>query len=437
MSEELVKALMTASGNSNLYQEDLSPRIYNLLLDELPLWGLFGTEQAQGPVHQYRVRASLPGAWVQGELSDSDFQSATHTLRQVDLKIVRTWGGVSSFAQGMTTRWVNMLSEAIETSVEGLANTYEMLFMYGNSAADTYQFKGVEAELLSHSTAKLDYTSGGNIYDVNAAITLTHLDNAINRVKSYRGGKNDRHVIVASREMISRISALQTRVTRDISTVTYEGGFEMESYRGVGLLPSDVVVPNSVTTSPTVTATAAAGGSLPDDEYFYGISSITLEGEQLIGVVDSATTATTNNSVNLTWTPDPNAKLYKIYRGLSATEANMELLTTIAAKTYDGNGNVNGSVASWKDDGTLTPLPSVHPLQAGMETMWVLNVSQNERGNRIMGAVSPLGDPIDQYISYVPLAITNGAFKYMIESFIALKVPYPTSNMIIRRAKLQ
>lgn len=63
--DELRKALMDTSTNANAYasQTDLHPMIYNLLLDELPLWQIMGTEQAQGPVHQYRVRTSLPGAW--------------------------------------------------------------------------------------------------------------------------------------------------------------------------------------------------------------------------------------------------------------------------------------------------------------------------------------------------------------------------------------
>ena len=66
MSSDLQKALMDTTTNANAYasRTDLHPMIYNILLDELPLWAIMGTEQAQGPVHQYRVRASLPESWV-------------------------------------------------------------------------------------------------------------------------------------------------------------------------------------------------------------------------------------------------------------------------------------------------------------------------------------------------------------------------------------
>lgn len=103
MSENLEKALMDSVTNTNAYasRTDLAPMIYNILLDELPLWRLVGTEQAQGPVHQYRVRASLPEAWVEGELSVAAYQSPTHTVRQAALKIVRSWGGVSGLIKNL------------------------------------------------------------------------------------------------------------------------------------------------------------------------------------------------------------------------------------------------------------------------------------------------------------------------------------------------
>jgi hypothetical protein len=433
---ELYKAIMHTGTHSNLYQTDLAPMIYDLLQDELPLWKLLGTENAMAPVHQYRVRSTIPEAWVQGELSSSDFQSATHVLRDVNLKIVRSWGGVSSFYQKLTERWLNALEENVTASVLGFANTVEFLLYYGNKTADTYQFNGVEAEILGHSTAKLEYANGGNVYDVNAAFTLTHLDNMIDRMKAYRGGNSDKHIIIMSRSMKSRISALQTRVTRLSPPIEYEGGFVMEGYNGVGFYVSDIVTPKTTTTSPAVTATASAGGSLPDLQRWYAISSVTIEGEQLVGAADDATTATTNNSTTLTWTADTTARLYKVYRGTTSTVADMQLLTVIPALTYDSNGNKTGNLTTWIDNGSLSTTASVHPLQTGMEILMGLNVDRSERGNRILGAVSPLGDPVDTFISYVPLATVDGSFKYMLESFMAAKIPYPTANIMVRRAKL-
>lgn len=93
MSELLNKALMNTTDQSLLIPEDLSPVIHDLLQEEFPLWRLVQRERAQGPIHEYRVRASLPSAWFQGELASSDFRSATYTNREVRLKIIRAWGG--------------------------------------------------------------------------------------------------------------------------------------------------------------------------------------------------------------------------------------------------------------------------------------------------------------------------------------------------------
>lgn len=435
MDTNLEKALQTATSTSNLYQTDLAPQIYDILLKELPLISLFGTEQAQGPVHQFRKRTSLPQAWVQGELSDADFRAATYSLTNVPLKIVRSWGGVSSFAQTMTARWVDQYQEALGVAVEGLANTLEYLMLYGHSN-DSYQFDGLNTAIATDASAGLDYTNGGNIYNLNAALTLTHLDNAIDRVKAYRGGQQDQHIIICSRNMKSRISGLQTRVTRLSPQIEYDGGFVMDSYRGCGLLVSDILVPAGTSTSPALTGTIAAGGSLPAATYYYAIASVTLNGEQKASAATSAvTSASTNNTGHLTWTADTDAKAYRIYRGSTATVADMVLLKQIPALTYDSAGNITGTVASYDDTGTVT-VGVAKPMVTDGEQLVVTNISKNDRGNKVMGAVSVLGDKMDSYLSYVPLATTNGAFRFMLEMFTALKVAYPTSNLIIRNAKL-
>lgn len=337
--------------------------------------------------------------------------------------------------QRMSENFVNALTESIETAVLGFANTMEYAMLFGDYTADSYQSDGILAQMLDHATAKLAYTAGGNIYDVDAALSLTHLDNILDRTSGYRQSTSDSQLIIASREMISRISGLQTRVTREVQMVEYEGGFRMATYRGIPLLPSDLLVPNSTTTSPTLTATAAAGGSLADDEWFYCISSVTVAGEQKPSAIVSDTTATTNNSVDLSWTADANAKLYYIYRSTTNSYDTMELLAVIPALTYDADGNVTGATAAWSDEGTNTTIASMKPLDEG-EQLFIVNNSRNERGVKVMGAVSPLGDPIDDYVTFTPLATTNAALRFMIEGFMGFKVPYPTLNGVIRRAKL-
>jgi len=321
---------------------------------------------------------------------------------------------------------MNALSGEIAGSIEGLADLFEYSMLWGNDV-DTYQFSGLDTYIQEDKPT--------SIFDLNSVVTLTDLDNMIDSTETYRGTNRDPKIFVASQEMISKLSGLQTKIQRTVNQVEYEGGFRLDTYRGIPLLPSNFVKPATTTTSPAVTATAAAGGALADDEWFYRIASVTMYGEQLIGTEDSATTATTNNSVDLTWTADTNAKLYKIYRGTVTGADNLDLLTTIAAKSYDSAGTLSTNVAAYSDEGDLTVVSQVVPQSAGEQSIFLANLNP-DRGMELVGNMSPLGDMISNFVAYIPLATTKSTFDYMIESFAALKVPYPEVHAISRRARI-
>lgn len=434
---DLEKALSTAAGNPQLWQTQLSPQIYNLLLKEIPLLQAVGVEKAMSPVHQYRKRTSIPSGWVQGELADADFRTATYELRDVALKIVRSWGGVSSYSQALTAQFVNALQEQISACVSGVANTIEWLMWYGNSAADTYQFDGVEAYVNKDTNAKNAITNGGSNFNIGgAALTLSNLDAMLDKARSFRGGFGDSWMFIMSQPMQSRVSALQTRVTRIVDKYRMEGGFEMETYRGVPIMTTQIFTPLSTSTSPTLSGSAVAGGTLTANTYYYSISSVTLNGEQKAQTTaQSVTTAASNLTARLTWAADANARLYKIWRGSTSTVSAMGLIAVIPAITYDGNGNISGSVTTWDDTGANTLNTAVAPLTGIDEIIGLINVTPGERGNRLVGGVSPLGEPLDSYLSYVPLATTNGSYKFMLEGFLGLRVAYPECNIVGRNAR--
>lgn len=344
--------------------------------------------------------------------------------------------GVSSFAQGLTQQFVNQLQEQINASVLGVANTLEWMLFYGNATADSYQFNGLETYINAGATTKLAIGNGGSNYNIDgAAVTLSHLDAMIDKARSFRGASADKWMFVLSQPLISRISALQTRVTRTVSSYKMEGGFEMETYRGIPLMPTQLFTPLSTSTSPTLGSSATAGGSVADGTWYYAISSVTLNGEQKASASKSQATGSGNNTVALTWTADAEAKLYKIWRGTTSTVADMSLLAVIPALTYDANGNITGAVASYSDTGTVTVNSNVQPLTSTDEIIALIDVTEGERGNRMLGGVSPLGEKLDSYMSYVPLATTNGSYKFMLEGFLAYRVTYPECNIIARGAR--
>lgn len=349
------------------------------------------------------------------------------------MKILRTWGGVSGYTQTMSQRFINALEAELIGSVEAMANLIEYGLMYGNDV-DSYQFNGLDTYIAEDSTAQKSINNGGNILNVDGAGSLAHLDAMIDQVETYRGTMNDQKIFIMTPQMISYVTGLQTRINREVQTVEFEGGFRMSTYRDIPLYPSGFLRPLATTTSPTVTATAAAGGSLVDDEWFYGISSVTSYGEQLMGTTDSATTATTNNSVDLTWTADPDANLYKIWRGTADGADNMQLLTVIAAKTYNSDGEVTGSVEAWSDEGTLTPVAAIEPLATGEESVFLTNISE-VNGLKMLGKINVMGESMNNWLTYIPLAPRKSALEYLVESFMSVQCAYPTLHAVARRIK--
>ena len=343
--------------------------------------------------------------------------------------------GVSSYSQALTSQFVNALQEQISASVSGIAQTLEWLMWYGNTA-DSYQFNGVEAFINADTTAKASIANGGSNYGVGgAAVTLSNLDAMLDKARSFQGSMSDNWMFLMSQPMQSRVSALQTRVVRQINSVRHEGGFEMETYRGVPILTTQIFTPLSTSTSPAPSGSAVSGGALTAGTYYYAISSVTMNGEQKASAASSGvTTATTNLTARLTWTADANARLYKIWRGTTNTVATMNLVAVIPALTYDGNGNISGALATWDDTGA-TANTALVPLVSTDEIIGLVNVTPGERGNRMVGGISPLGEALSSYMSYVPLATTNGSYKFMLEGFLALRVTYPEANIVARNAR--
>lgn len=434
MSEILRKALLatTSQSGENLIPEDLEPALVEYLAREQPLFMFMERQKADGKTHEYNKRTAVPEAWFEGELTDIQAGSSTYDRESVQLKILRTWGGVSGFQQRMSERFINALESEIVGSMEGLADLFEYSMLWGNKN-DAYQFDGLDTFIANDAQAGQLISAGGNILSPDNVVTLTHLDDMIDAATGFRGVGGDPKAFIMSRQMISKITGLQTKIQRSVQQIEFEGGFRMATYRDVPLVPSDFVRPRATTTSPTVTATAAAGGTMVDGTYHYGISSVTMFGEQLVGATDSATTATSNNSVALTWTADPAARLYKVWRGSSATT--MKLLTVIPAKTYDSAGAVNGTVAAYTDTGAATVNTAIDPLTTGHESIFLANFNP-DRGAALVGNLSPLGERTDNFVSYVPLATRKSAFEYMIESFAALKVPHARLHAVARRVKL-
>jgi hypothetical protein len=437
--EELRKALLTTGDGAALLPYDLDPILHEELLKLQPLAVLFSVLEAGSKTHEYSVRSSHPQAWFEGEVTPANAKNSVYQRKSVQMKIQRIWGSVSGFAQSMDEGFIDALSVELEGSVEGMSNIIEYGLMWGAAddigfTGDPYQYSGLIPRLFSYAPGNI-IDGGGNV------VVLDDLDQAIAVATGFRGVRGDPKVWLMGTRMKQVVDGLQSKVQIPLTeAVLADGKIVMAAYANVPILETDYIAPAATTTSPAVTGAAASGGSLIDDEYFYVLSSVTAYGEQVAGTEDSATTSTTNNTVDLTWTADAAALLYIVWRGLATGNANMKLLDIIPALTYDASGTVNGSVEAYSDDGSIdtgagTTLKAIKPLSADEQSILLANYNPR-RGGAFLGKIDDMGRQTDRLFSFVELARVKDTFDYMLKGYIAARLVHPNLVGMIRHVKL-
>lgn len=431
----LRRALESGGDGAALNPYDLDPMLHEELLKLQPLAQMLDIIQAEGKTHEYSLRSSHPNAWFEGESTPANPTNSVYARKSVQLKIQRIWGSVTGFAQAVDEAFVDALATELSGSVEGMSNTLEFGALWGAASGesrwtgDAYQYSGILPLLF--------FEQPGNVVDGGGnKIALADLDEAMALATGFRGVRGDPKMWMMSLRMRQVVDGLQTAVQIPLTQSELDDGkIVMRNYDGVPIFETDYVAPASVSTSPTDLAAVEddGAGALGADQYFYNISSVTLYGEQVAGTEANVTITGGSDAVDLTWTADPSAYAYMIWRGLATGNANLQLLDIIPAKTYDAAGTVNGTVATYKDTGARTP-KAIKPLSAGEEQIVLIN-RNSERGAAFVGKVDDMGRPIDQLFRFVELARVKDTYDYMLKGYLALRLINPELVSVVRHVK--
>jgi hypothetical protein len=112
----------------------------------------------------------------------------------------------------------------------------------------------------------------------------------------------------------------------------------------------------------------------------------------------------------------------------------LQLLDIIPALTYNAEGTVNGTVATYKDTGARTPV-AIKPLSTGEQNIFLVN-RNSTRGAAILGLVDDMGRPQDQLFRFVELARVKDTYDYMMKGYLASRFVHPNLFALVRHAKL-
>lgn len=430
---ELKKALSTTAATA-LIPYDLERVLHEELLRLQPLVQLLPIAQANGKTHEYSIRSSHPQGWFEGETTPANNKTGGYTRRSVVLKIARIWGGVTGFAQAADEAFVDALATEIEGSLQGMADLLEYSALFGCAndlapfAGDAYQTSGILPTIYNNAAATNVIDGGGS------KVSLDMLDSLLSVARAHRQTQRDEGLWLCSVRMKQTIDGLQTKVQLPLQTVELaDGKLVMAGYAGAPILPTSNLVPG--TTSPACSAAIAAGGTLPLGDYRYRISSVTMYGECIGGTQSATVTAdSTNRLANLTWTADPNAVLYMIFRQPGAT-GDFRLIDIIPAKTYASDGSISGNVESYSDDGSKSTIDRVNPLEADEQLIVYVNRDAN-RGANFLGLVDDMGRPTQNFTTFVELARVRDTYDYMIKAYFAMLIRYPNVHGVIRHVKV-
>lgn len=430
---ELKKALETTGDGAALVPYDLEAFLEEELLKLQPLAQLVDVIQAESKTHEYSVRTSHPQAWFEGESTPANSKNSAYTRESVQLKIQRIWGSVTGFAQTVDEKFIDALAAELEGSLEGMANIMEYGLMWGAAddrdfSGDAYQYTGIIPRLFSDAPS--------NVIDAEGAkVSLDHLDQAMAQASGFRGVRQDPKLWIMGIRMKQIVDGLQTRIQIPLTSVTLaDGKVDMAAYDRTAILESDFIVPAASTSSPSDgSGSAASGGALADADWDYRIASVTAYGEQeASAAIGATTTSGSDNSVDLTWTADPAAYLYMIFREKDGS-GTFELLDIIAAKTYDAAGTVNGTVETYTDDGSQTA-KAIKPLESDEQNILLANVNPT-RGAAFVGKVDDMGRPVERLFSFVELARVKDTYDYLVKSYLALRIKHPNLFSMVRHVK--
>lgn len=423
--EELKLALDTTTGGV-LSPQSLEPKIVELVRKLSPFVAGLKVIQADGKTHEFNSRTALPTAYAEGEKANTPSSQSTYARSSEPLKIIRARGGVTGFQQAASKKFVDSYVKEIVGAAKAMAWHMEYEGMWGNKTADQYQYDGLDTKIVTN-----------RIERTGQVITLRYLDDMIDPILEQGIDVSDL-AFYLSPQMLSKISTLQTEVRIPITKVQFAGGLEMDSYRGIPLVKSSFVRPKSKMGTIVVADSATAGALVATKTYRWKVAAITRFGEQWASDEVSHTLGALKTAVDITFTPVADAMLYKVYRTVDGGGAGEQVIALVAAaKTYDADGTVTGTVSSITDGVADASLGVDKPLlQTGVEESIFLACLNPDESLEIASLLNEAGEAVQNLIQMLPLARVKDQEEFLLLSYQAMIYKGDIFNAMTRRVKV-
>lgn len=456
------KALDSAAAvGQALVPEKLEKVITNTLVRLSPELAMVEPEFDNQKFHEFNRLTALPNiGGAIGEGATTPTRNSTYARATVQMKVIRRKGAVTNFLQDASAKYIDASATEMENHL--LAHSHDMCnyMVWGNADANPFEYSGLDT-----------FVTTNRIREVAAGVaiaSLSTLDEMIDRNLD-RQGNGHRKAFMMSNRMLSRISQLLTNVRLNqgvigsgLTQVDVNGGWRLAAYRDIPIIATSSMRPTS-TMGVVATATAAVGGTIPDDEYFVRVAAVTKDGEQTASAEVSQVTAGGGTStLTLSWAANTEAYRYKIYVGLVA--GTTPLRHVIPGFTYDANGTptvsttytVNGKTVTSDANGNVIQVVfTTNPSTAGAEVPTVLQADvplvgaggvpaetialwdlDKYQGLGKLAYTNTGGSKFNGLATVEPLARTDDDLPFLVKSYAALVPAFEATSVIHRGLRI-
>lgn len=441
------KALTSATGvGEALIPQKLEKVITNTLTYLMPEMAIIDPEFDNQKLHEFNKLTALPGpGGAMGEGATTPTRNAQYTRTSVTMKVVRRKGAVTNFLKDSSQKYIDAAAVEMENHLYSHALDLAFYLYYGNELSNPYEFGGLD-RYINTANNRENKAVGGTV-----PTTLKFLDDLIDR-NTRKQGAPHKKCFVMSPEMLSKVSSLLTNVRLNqglsgggLSEIEIPGGWRLNAYRNIPIIESTFTRPQT-TMGVVATATATSGGTIAADTYYFRVSKVTYNGEQLACAEVNQVTTGATSTLTLSWTAETDALQYRIYAG--DTSGALTLVRIISAFQYNGSGTITGD--------TTSIVFTTNPLTAGSEVVGTMNLDvplvatggippeslflwdlDKYQGLGKFAFTNTGGSKFKGLVTVEELAKTDDDLPFLIKTYGALVPSFEATSQVVRGLRVE
>jgi hypothetical protein len=348
----------TAEGlGAPLIREYLSDIITLTVFDLIPELQMIEWKYHSTDNYHFDRLLKLPEAGsFAGEASDLISSTPEYEKAFIKLKVLLKKCETSGFLDAMTGGGLDADRNNIWATIKAIALDLRANLYFGNTAADPYSPDGYYYNIRSNRIVK---AQGGEV-----PTDFSDLDYLVENTFE-NGAESQAQAFFMSAAMQSLYSTFLTNVRDNreahpgvTGTRMVNGGLVIESYRQIPIMLTTGLKPEKNDIGTISVGSSGTGATIPDDEYFFRVAPVTRRGPQIASAEGSETT-TGADTLDITWTPHPNAMYYAIYAGKTANETYLVKVVSGVVRDATGKETDKNTGVTFTTDPTIADSDSV------------------------------------------------------------------------------